>query len=134
MKRISRLTCTLTAMSMIALTLAACSPSESFAKAEKASLPTSLSSEVDKPVPDSVRLLGADSEGVSYYVGRWDVEGTEKYCLLSVKDEEFAQSCGNLPIVGVFRGVRATLSDQPAVATPGEGVESVGEYLSVQRL
>ncbi|UJP09302.1 hypothetical protein L2X99_12775 [Microbacterium sp. KUDC0406] len=117
----------------MALTLASCTSGEKFSKASPAELPQIVSSEVPLPEANSVRLLGEDSEGVTYYVGRWNEDAADQYCLVIVNGDQYRRSCGDqLPVVGLFGNIHATVSD-PLVVDQEKGTELVGDYLAVLR-
>ncbi|MDR6866088.1 hypothetical protein J2Y69_000673 [Microbacterium resistens] len=115
--------------------LASCSASEPFGDVPQAALPSSVGSDWEAPVKDSLRLLGEDSSGVSYYVGRWGESQAEKFCLVIVKTNDFSRSCSEtLPITGELTGTRATLSSGDVASPTPDGSELVGKYLVVARV
>lgn len=134
MRSIPKVITAIVAATFIMVSLTSCSSTEKFSEAAPADLPKNLAEELGEPIDGSVRLLGEDNEGVTYYAGRWDAEGTEEYCLVMVQPDDFGRFCGGeLPVTGVFAGIRATLSSSAGDESEVEGAEQIGDYLVVNR-
>ncbi|MBG9887355.1 MULTISPECIES: hypothetical protein [Bacteria] len=130
--RKSQLAAGLIAIAALSLSLASCAPSQPFSDVPTATLPAAMEGKVGAPIKDSVRLLGEDSSGTSYYVGTW-AEKQGETCLLIVKASDQLRTCSaTLPITAVFAGKRATLDASPASSPAPDGSELVGKYLLVR--
>lgn len=121
----------LAAFTVLALPLAGCAASGPFDALPREDLPGGQSSDAELET-DSLRLLGIDQDGVSFYVA--EKASNRETCLLAaVPGEDEAMSCGGaFPITLTYADFRASLSDTPAPTPPDSG-EAVGDFLIVSR-
>lgn len=118
---------------VMVLSLAGCSGQDRFAEAEKAEIPAPVAETLGEPVADSVRLLGQDQSGMTYYVGTWSTEGEDKDCFVAILNEQFASSCStSMPMSLSFQGAHATLTTE-RIGEAEPGAETVGPYVTVVR-
>lgn len=116
------------------LTLVSCASGETFAEAESVALPAEGVKQFGSPVENTVKLLGSDEAGHTFYVGQWEEKYGSAHCLVIDVEEGFERACGGaLPITATFSVVRATLDPIASQRTLTNAQEIVGDYLIVEQ-
>lgn len=130
--KITRIALTLAVVAAAAGVLSGCTSQETFPEAKKADLPQVVSAAGEGPVDGTVRILGEDKTGYSYYVGQWSASNGTQYCVVMVKGDDFSRGCnGSLPVTLTYKDAVVTLDTTQAAASGS--VEQVGPYVTVRR-
>lgn len=123
--------CGVLAVASIAL-LAGCTASatdEVLASGDAAIVPASATSDLAETiVDDSLRRLGEDSEGHTYYVAEAADPATGLCILIDGLDDGPVLGCGAMPLTVSSGGVSARLSIN---MTPVDSGERIGDFLVV---
>lgn len=114
-------------------TLVSCGSIEAFDEAESTALPAEGIETYGAPMDDSVKLLGSDGAGHTFYAGRWQMKNAASYCLVMRADNGFERACSEtLPIRATFGSVQATLDPAAPQRTLSGTQKLVGDYLVVE--
>ncbi|MGO2519945.1 MAG: hypothetical protein ACTH8F_07480 [Microbacterium sp.] len=116
----------------LSASLVSCATSDTFNEATSVTLPTEGVELFGAPMDESVRLIGSDNAGHTFYVGQWEIEETPSYCLVMEAEESFQRACGEtLPITAKFGPVRAKLDPTASQHKLSDEQILVGDYLIV---
>lgn len=112
-------------------TITACAAANPYGDIPQSQLPQSVVDTLGEPIASSVHEFGKDSNGYSYFSARWEGDTSNETCLVVETSNDFASACsGDFPVVLGFVGTRVELHDKRV--QPEEGIEIVGEYVTVR--
>lgn len=118
----------------LSASLVSCANSETFSDAVSATLPAAGAELFGAPIDGSVKLIGSDDAGHTFYVGRWEIEATPSYCLVMEAEEGFQRACSEtLPITAKFGPVRAKLDPVASEQQLSDKQLLVGDYVLIDK-
>lgn len=114
-------------------TITACAAANPYADIPQSQLPQSVVETLGEPIAPSVHEFGKDSNGYSYFTARWEGDTSNETCLVVETPSDFASACsGDFPVVLGLLEIRVELHETQV--QPEEGIEIVGEYVTVRGL